>query len=541
VPTSKKNPVVSEQQVAAQSNVAGINYGGEIRFFMDDQNTNNLIQNVGVPTSPPDPPFSVQNYVGHHPDNNSPQAMAANCHVTLLSGQAMVRKYLGYMPKWAAVPSIRVYPQAGTQLNAFYNRVSLQFFSGTNPVTGAVVHTCLSNDTITHEFFHAVLDALKPQLYSSPLIEQSAVHEAVADCGSILHALTMDPTLTFVAQQLDQSSVSTLASSVGPELGHALNRVVGGLRDASVPFYYTAPENLPAVAPRDQLSRQFHNFSRIFSSAFYAAIMAVYHKVKSPGGIGTREALIVARDVMGVALFQAIKIAPVTAQYMTSLANAILTAMSDSPYLAEVATVFGTWRLTTVASQSVSRTEIQPTDVSVSDDGRLLIRSRTKTIILGEEVVLPSSDNPLYFCKVEVPREELLSAQSLGMAQVLDAATDAEILDQVKLGLDYIWEQDLVTLDGQPKKDHHLYKVDVNGFLLRDGYNSEGYFNNATLPGAPEFGKPWKAANNSGCCSGCKKTPDPVVPPPKLGCYVQERVCGSRTVRSCQVVRQKVC
>lgn len=517
-----------------------VNRAGEIKFYMDDERTTAMIQNVAVPTTPPDPPFAVQFYVGHHPDPNSPQAFAANCHVTLLSAQAMVRKYLGSVPKWVAVPAIRVYPLAGNQLNAFYNRVSFQFFTGRNPVNGDIVHTCLSNDTITHEFFHAVLDSLKPQLYNSPLIEQSAAHEGIADCGSILHALTMDPTLTLAAQQLDAAAVSTIASSVGPELGYAINRVIGGLRDASVPFHYQKPETLPRLAPRDQLSREFHSYSRILSSAFYAALMAVYAKVKAPGGIGTREALIVARDVMGNALFQGIQIAPLTTGYMSSLANGMLTALAGSPYLTDVNTVFSNWGLVTVQAASGWKTEIRPTDVKL-DEG-VFLRVRHATMTLADKVLSGMSDNPLYYCKVEVPREEMLLAMSDGSAEVVDGADDAEILDQVKLGLDYIWESELVSLHGQEEKDHHLYKVDSDGLLTRTGYNSDdGYFNNATLPGAPEFGKPWKAENNSGCCSGCKKTPDPVVVPPKLGCYVKERVCGSRTVRSCQVVRQKVC
>lgn len=552
----KKNPT---QNIVVESNKARpvnpfhadptppsdpTNRGGQIRFFLDDESNTAMIQNIDVPTAIPDPPFTVQNYVGYIADQNSPQALAANCMATLLSAQAMVRKYLGpTLPRWSHAQVVQVFPQAGSQLNAFYNRSSFQFFTGTNPVTGQPVHTCLSNDTITHEFFHAILDSLKPAMFNSPLIEQSAAHEGIADCGSILHALTMDPTLTLAAQQLDAAQVSTIASSVGPDLGYAINGVVGGLRDASVVFYYQNPENLPRLARRDQLTREFHSFSRVLSSAFYAALMAVYKKVKGSSSIGTREALIVARDVMGNALFQGIIAAPLTTRYMSSLANSILTAAAIAPYVDDVGAVFLTWGLSTVQSASAEISEVRASDRPVKFDGQdAFIREKHATMILADKMIVGMQDNPLYYCKVEFPCEELLMAQSNGMAAMVDGSTEDEILEQVKLGLDYIWESDLVTLNGQPAKDQHLFGVDVTGSLTRRGYNyDDGYFNNATLPGAPEYGKFWKPENNSGCCSGCKKTEEPTPRPPKLGCYVSERVCGSRTVRSCQVVRQKVC
>lgn len=521
-----------------------IKVGGQIRFYLDDESAVTMVQNVDVPVVTADPPISVQNYVGAA-DPHTPQGMAANCMATILSAQKMLRKYLGdTLPRWATTNVLRVYPQAGTQLNAFYDRQSLKFFSGVNPVTGQTVHTCLSNDTITHEFFHAVLDSIKPMLFNSPVIEQSAAHEGFSDCGSILHAMSLDPILTLMAQQVDLSQVSTIVSEVAPDLGYALNRAAGGLRDASVPFHYTKPETLPRVAPRNVLSREIHSFSRVLSSAFYACIIAVHAKVKADTHVGTREALIVARDVMADALLQAVRSAPITIQYMSSLANAMLTAMTGSPYVGVVTNVFVAWNLVGgVQAAAAEIVDVEATDrPEVLGGQAFLVRERHNVMVLADQILAGQSDNPLYFCKVEVPREEMLFAMSDGTAEKADWSTDDEIVDQVKLGLDYIWESDLVTLPGQTEKDNHVFKVDETGLLVRKGYNSDdGYFNNATLPGAPEFGKPWKPENNSGCCSGCKGKVDPPAKPPKLGCYINERVCGSRTVRSCQVVRQKVC
>jgi len=534
-PTRPSRPVPKPPEV--------IRRDGKIRFYLDDPSTG-LTQEIDVPVENPDPLFVVQNYVGYTPEQNTPQTMAANCHAVLLSAQTMLRKYLGNpLPRWAATQSLHVIPQAGNQLNAFYDRLSFKFFSGKNPVTGEVVHTCLSADVVTHEWCHAVLDSMKPQLFNSPFVEQSAFHEGFSDCGSILHSMSLDPVLTLMAQQVDAGQTSTVVSSVAPDLGYAITKAMGGLRDASVPFHYAKPETLPRLAPRDQLSREVHSYSRVFSSAFYACIMAVAAKAKaSTAGMNTKESLAVARDIMGHALFQAVKAVPVVPQFMSAVAESVLTAMTGSPYASDVATVFLTWGLSTVKAASAERTVIEPTDRKEKlGDLDVLIRDKHTRMILAGERVVSMDNNPLYFCQVEVPREEMLVAQTDGTAEVVLGATDDEIVDQVKLGLDYIWESDLVTLHGQPVKDRHVFKVDDAGLLTRTGYNNDnGYFNNATTPGAPEFGKPWKAENNSGCCAKGEKT-EPPAKPPKLGCYVNERVCGSRTVRSCQVVRQKVC
>lgn len=534
-------PVNPFHRVPEQSDP--IQRGGQIRYFLDDESSS-LIQNIDVPTISADPPLSIQDYVGHA-DPSTPQGMAANCMVTLLSAQAMLRKYLGdSLPKWAATSVLRVYPLAGNQLNAFYDRVSLKFFSGVNPVNNLPVHTCLSNDTITHEFFHAVLDSLKPMLFNSPIIEQSAAHEGFADCGSILHAMSLDPILSLMAQQVDAHQISTVVSSIAPDLGYALNHVVGGLRDASVPFHYVDPQSLPLIGGPEILTRELHSFSRVLSSAFYACIVAIHTKVKAHDATSTREALIVARDIMANALFQAVKIAPITVRYMSSIADSMLIVLATSNYLMDVTQILSAWGLITgVQSVAVEIVEIHSDDRKEKiRDLEFFIREKHEKIILAEKIIICQNDNPLYFCMVEVPREEMLFSMGNNKAQILGFHSEEDSLNQIKLGLDYIWESDLVTLVGQIEKDYHLFKVDDNGSLLRKGYNyHDGYFNNAMLPGAPEFGKPWKPENNSGCCSGCKNKVEPISKPSKLGCYISERTCGSHSVRTCQVVRQKVC
>lgn len=515
--TTTRRPTVPSHQVPQVTQV--INNEGKIRFFLNDPTTPDLIAEVPVPTNAPDPVFSVQNYVGFHPDPNSNQSKAGHVHVALMSAQDMLRKYLGTNPRWAAAQVLNVYPLAGVDFNAFYDRRSLKFFADTSPLSGLAVYTCLSNDVVTHEWGHSVLDSLRPDLWNSPLTEHTAFHEAFGDCMSVLHLMHLDPVLTRMAKEVEAGNVSTVVSQVGEELGMALG-FTASLRDAAKPFHYVPPMSLAKDAAPDQLSREPHSFSRVFSTAFYAAIIAVSVKIRQEGR-NTKDALSIARDILGDALFKAVKMAPAKPQFFASVAESILTVMAGLPYCSETGAVLLTWGLSTMKAASVEA---------------------TKTGIIGwvlaDKMVTSMENNPLYYCRVDVPCEiAALSGVVIG---------EEDFLSELHGALDYIWEQDLVTLKDGVFKSRHVYEVseiDGENVLLRVSYNCDGCFNNASNPSAPEFGKRWKPENNSGCCQGgCRKKPEVMTQRLKLGCFVSERVCGSRAVRSCQVVRkQKVC
>ncbi|MGE5175094.1 MAG: hypothetical protein ACM3JJ_01860, partial [Hyphomicrobiales bacterium] len=68
--------------------------------------------------------------------------------------------------------------RAGRDLNAFYDRKSLQFFYDTDHVTGRVVYAVESLDVVAHEAGHAVLDVYQPGYWSTPDPETAAFHES---------------------------------------------------------------------------------------------------------------------------------------------------------------------------------------------------------------------------------------------------------------------------------------------------------------------------------------------------------------------------
>ena len=121
--------------------------------------------------------------------------------------------------------TLPVKTDAGDDLNAFYDRDSLQFFH--HQFGGRKVHSCESVDVVCHEEGHALLDAIRPDFFEVPYIEVGAFHEAFGDCMALLSGLT-DPAVcaSVVAVSADLSGNHFL-ESLAEELGDAIAREYG--------------------------------------------------------------------------------------------------------------------------------------------------------------------------------------------------------------------------------------------------------------------------------------------------------------------------
>jgi heme-degrading monooxygenase HmoA len=164
---------------------------------------------------------------------------------------------------WHESKPLRVRLRAGRDLNAFYDRASLQFFYDTDKVTKRPVYAAESLDIVAHETGHAVLDVYQPGFWSSPDPETAAFHEAFADCSALLVTLT-DPAVRkgFLAETKGSDRASNLVSRLAEALGRAIYDNYGPgaiadptrLRDANNDFQYRAAEDLPADGPDETLS-----------------------------------------------------------------------------------------------------------------------------------------------------------------------------------------------------------------------------------------------------------------------------------------------
>ena len=163
--------------------------------------------------------------------------------------------------QWIPGPVLPAQPSAGTDLNAYYDRKALRFFRDVDAKTGEIVQSGDSADIVTHEQGHAILDALRPDLWDAPHFEVAAFHEAFGDLAAIVVALATPRLADAVDRETrGDPGRSNLVSRLAEELGGAIRdrygddaALPGSLRDAVNDFRYADPKTLPDEAPAAEL------------------------------------------------------------------------------------------------------------------------------------------------------------------------------------------------------------------------------------------------------------------------------------------------
>lgn len=218
---------------------------------------------------------------------------------------------------WHSGRPLRVRLRAGRDLNAFYDRKSLQFFYDTDRVTGRAVYAAESLDVVAHEAGHAILDVYQPGYWALPDPETAAFHEAFGDCSAMLVTLGEPAVRLAFLEASDRAlRASNLVSKLAEALGRAIHDNYGSgavsdptrLRDANNRFRYASPEKLPPRGDDDTLASEPHSFSRVFTGAFYHLLVELLatglRKSKGP------ETVEVARRRAGRLLARAVETSP---------------------------------------------------------------------------------------------------------------------------------------------------------------------------------------------------------------------------------------
>jgi hypothetical protein len=182
---------------------------------------------------------------------------------------------------WGNQRALPVLTDNGDDLNAFYDRSSLQFFH--HGYGGVTVHSAESVDVVVHEQGHALLDAIRSDFFDVPFIEVGALHEAFGDCNAILNAFEDQATREATLKASPDLSKNQFVESLAEQLGDAIRREygpdsveTGALRHALNTFRWVDPTGLPSWAPADQLAGEVHSFARVFVGAFYDVIRNIY-------------------------------------------------------------------------------------------------------------------------------------------------------------------------------------------------------------------------------------------------------------------------
>jgi hypothetical protein len=228
--------------------------------------------------------------------------------------------------RWHTGRPLVVDLDAGTDLNAYYDRQELCFFHAT--VSGVTVYSGESPDVLCHELGHALLDAIRPQLWNAAVIEAASFHEAFGDISAMLSALELpsvrETVLANTGGRLSRASrVSRLAEQLGWAIRQSHPDAVDAdcLRNAVNSFFYRQPEGLPPMAPASALSSEPHSFSRVFTAAWLESLAGMVE------ARGTSEAALASAAVdAGRLLAGAVSTARIASNYFAQVAAGLLDA-----------------------------------------------------------------------------------------------------------------------------------------------------------------------------------------------------------------------
>jgi len=210
----------------------------------------------------------------------------------LALGAAFWRQFLPQGMTWQPGDELPVLLDEGVDFNAFYDRRALNFFHGT--AGGRTVFSGESPDIACHEQGHAVLDALRPELFDAGSIEAAAFHEAFADICAILAGLQLQSFRVAILSETEGDlSRSSRLSRLAEQLGWAIRQVSRDavdpdcLRNAVNSFFYHTPEELlPKSCRRAHRLRRYRP-SRTRSRASSPALSSR----RSPAASGRRQQL----------------------------------------------------------------------------------------------------------------------------------------------------------------------------------------------------------------------------------------------------------
>jgi hypothetical protein len=300
-------------------------------YYLNDPTTPFLVTKVPVPKIQDiKPKIAVIGFrEGPLVQQDIVRVQAASVYVSIVFTLQWVNK-IRPITKWATTDTLTAVPRAGRQLNAYYDRFGLHFFYDIHPITKKVIFAADSTEAVYHEFGHAILDAFRPDLWDLGIFELFAFHEAFGDIISMLsslhHPVIIDELMRETGGEIQKSNI---VSRIAEELGNAIyhkephnGRPENCLRDATIFFPYEEPSRLPAKASYKVLAREPHNFSRIFSGAWYSLLVELYQRNRQQ--TDDVAALIKARDVMAKLTLKSLEQLEKRTHIYNAMAHALL-------------------------------------------------------------------------------------------------------------------------------------------------------------------------------------------------------------------------
>jgi hypothetical protein len=234
-------------------------------------------------------------------DKADPSFHGANAFAAAQSTLNIFEKANGEAVKWSRTDRLVVHGDEGRDLNAYYDGQGLHFFH--YPVEGKMVFSGDSGEVVGHETGHAILDGLRPAYLHLWGTEPGAFHESFGDVLAMLASLKNERVLNRVLEQTGGDlSKDNVSAALGEELGVAINKVSGEnatggdyTRNAINSFTYQDPSTLPRDGGPDELHPEVHDFSRLWTGAFYEIFTGIVNRHIAEG-MDARSALSTAAD-----------------------------------------------------------------------------------------------------------------------------------------------------------------------------------------------------------------------------------------------------
>jgi hypothetical protein len=269
---------------------------------------------------------------------DKPQFLYWNAASALARGINFWNPLLPSGTQWSAMQQpLQVELDAGEDFNAFYARESgLNFFHGTvdRVDPNSIVYSGASPDVICHELGHAILDAVKPELFDAMSMEVGALHEAFGDISSMLCALQLSALRDYVLDQTrGELNANSRLSQRARQLGWAIRVELDPsavdsdcLRNCCNKFFYQDPAGLPPSAPATQLSSEVHSFSRVFSGAFLDVLARMYRIGPANAQPNPSDNLLAISHDAGKLLIEGARLASVGAGFYSQVAAGMIQA-----------------------------------------------------------------------------------------------------------------------------------------------------------------------------------------------------------------------
>ncbi|WP_020179149.1 hypothetical protein [Methylopila sp. M107] len=237
----------------------------------------------------------------------------------------------GPIPGWrgeAARRRLDLNPNLGEELNAYYDRSSVRFYQFTTD--DGVIFSGASTDVVAHEVGHAILDALRPDLWGVPTMEVTAFHEGFGDCIAIMTALSDRETREELLAADPDLSKGNFVEAIAEQLSHGIAIAAGPNHNAATPrraanaFQWAFPQTLPTNGKPGELINESHSFGQLTSGCYYELIREIF-LAKGGGQEGLLDACRIATNL----LRRGVAEAPIQPRFLETVGRTMLLADRD--------------------------------------------------------------------------------------------------------------------------------------------------------------------------------------------------------------------